>query len=74
MRETQAARLGHRLVLVDGGTHFNLRRGRGQASKAVIGPVLLAWINQQLNVSSFRFDAGRWGHPDRRLVDVSGQV
>ena len=76
MRDTQAARLGHRLVLVDGGTHFNLRAVRGQAPKAVIGPVVLAWINQQMNVtsSSFTFDAGRWGHPDRRLVDVSGQL
>lgn len=75
MRDTQAARLGHRLVLVDGGTHFNLRAVRGQAPKAVIGPVMLAWINQQMNVtSSFIFDTGRWGHPDRRLVDVSGQI
>jgi len=75
MRDTQAARLGHRLVLVDGGTHFNLRAVRGQAPKAVIGPVVLAWINQQMTVtSSFTFDAGRWGHPDRRLVDVSGQL
>ena len=74
MRETQAARLGHRLVLVDGGTHFNLRSSRGQASKAVIGPLLLAWINQQLQVaSSPTFEEGRWGHPDRRLVDASGQ-
>ncbi|PTT91041.1 esterase, partial [Pseudomonas sp. HMWF031] len=70
MRDTQAARLGHRLVLVDGGTHFNLRAVRGQAPKAVIGPVVLAWINQQMTMtSSFTFDAGRWGHPDRRLVD-----
>ncbi|MGB1195536.1 MAG: alpha/beta hydrolase family protein [Synechococcus sp.] len=75
MRDTQAARLGHRLVLVDGGTHFNLRAVRGQAPKAVIGPVVLAWINQQITeTSSFTFDAGRWGHPDRRLVDVSGQL
>ena len=75
MRDTQAARFGHRLVLVDGGTHFNLRNSRGQAPNAVIGPVLLAWINQQLNVtSSSTFEQGRWGHPDRRLVDVSGQV
>ena len=75
MRDTQAARFGHRLVLVDGGTHFNLRNSRGQAPNAVIGPVLLAWINQQLNVTySSTFEQGRWGHPDRRLVDVSGQV
>lgn len=75
MRDTQAARLGHRLVLVDGGTHFNLRAVRGQAPKAVIGPVLLAWINQQLNVpASPTFEEGRWGHPDRRLVDVSSQL
>ena len=75
MRDTQAARFGHRLVLVDGGTHFNLRNSRGQAPNAVIGPVLLAWINQQLNVtSSPTFEQGGWGHPDRRLVDVSGQV
>ena len=75
MRDTQAARFGHRLVLVDGGTHFNLRNSRGQAPNAVIGPVLLAWINQQLNVtSSPTFEQGPWGHPDRRLVDVSGQV
>ena len=74
MRDTQAARLGHRLVLVDSGTHFNLRSFRGQALQAVIGPLLLAWINQQLQVtSSPTFEEGRWGHPDRRLVDVSGQ-
>jgi predicted dienelactone hydrolase len=74
MRDTQAARLGHRLVLVDGGTHFNLRSFRGQVQKAVIGPLLLAWINQQLQVaSSPTFQEGRWGHPDRRLVNVSDQ-
>ena len=41
MRETGAAQLGHRLVLIEGADHFNLRSARGEAQPALLGPLLL---------------------------------
>jgi predicted dienelactone hydrolase len=38
------SRLGNRLVLVQGGDHFNLRPG-SSANGGVLGPLLLAWTN-----------------------------
>ena len=43
---------GHRLVLVEGADHFSLRSFQGDATPAVIGPLLLAWVNEQLGVTS----------------------
>ena len=75
MRETKAARLGHRLVLVQGADHFSLRSFRGEPSPAQVGPVILGWINEQLEVdSSFTFSAGGWGDEQGSLVDVSDRL
>ena len=75
MRETGAAQLGHRLVLVKGADHFNLRSFRGEQRPALIGPVILAWLNEQLGVdSSVTFSGGGWGDSQGRLVDVSSSL
>ncbi|MED5383092.1 MAG: alpha/beta fold hydrolase [Cyanobacteriota bacterium] len=47
MRETRAAQLGYRLVLVSGADHFSLRSFQGEARPALVGPVMLGWINEQ---------------------------
>ena len=75
MRETGAAELGHRLVLVEGGDHFNLSSARGEAQPALLGPLLLTWMNEQLNFrgSAFFSEAG-WGDDRVRMIDVSGQL
>jgi len=75
MRVTGAAELGHRLVLVDGADHFNLSSGRGEAQPALLGPLLLTWMNEQFNVrgSSF-FSEGGWGDDRVRMVDVSERL
>ena len=72
MRETGAAELGHRLVLVDGGDHFKLSSVRGEAQPALLGPLFLTWMNEQLNsrASAFFSDAG-WGDDKVRMIDVS---
>jgi predicted dienelactone hydrolase len=75
MRETGAAQLGHRLVLVKDADHFNLRSFRGEERPALIGPVILAWLNEQLGVdSSVTFSGGGWGDTQGRLVDVSSSL
>ena len=72
MRETGAAELGHRLVMVEGADHFNLTSARGEAQPALLGPLLLTWMNEQLNFrgSAFFSEAG-WGDDRVRMVDVS---
>ncbi len=75
MRETGAVRMGHRLVLVKGADHFSLRHFRGEDRPALIGPLLLAWLNEQLGVdSSLTFSGGGWGDTEGRLVDVSSTL
>ena len=75
MRETGAAGLGHRLVLVDGADHFNLSSGRGEAQPALLGPLLLTWMNEQFNVrGSAFFSEGGWGDDRVRMVDVSERL
>jgi predicted dienelactone hydrolase len=75
MRDTGAVRMGHRLVLVNGADHFNLRSFRGEERPALIGPVLLAWLNEQLGEDgSVTFSGGGWGDNEGRLVDVSGSL
>ena len=44
-------------------------------SPAQVGPVILGWINEQLEVdSSFTFSAGGWGDEQGSLVDVSDRL
>ncbi len=75
MRESKAAQLGHRLVLVQGADHFSLRSFRGEASPARVGPVILSWINEQLGVDGARtFSMGGWGDEQGSLVDVSNRL
>ena len=75
MRESKAARLGHRLVLVQGADHFSLRSFRGEPSPAQVGPVILGWINEQLEVDgAVTFSGGGWGDERRSLADVSARL
>ena len=75
MRETGAAQLGHRLVLIEGADHFNLSSARGEAQPALMGPLLLGWMNEQLNVpGSARFSEAGWGDDRVRMVDVSERL
>ena len=61
------------LVLVNEADHFNLRSFRGEGRPALIGPVLLPWLNEQIGEDgSFTFSGGGWGENEARLVDVSG--
>ena len=75
MRESKAALLGHRLVLVQGADHFNLRSFRGEPFPARVGPVILGWINEQLGVDgAISFSMGGWGDQQGSLVDVSDRL
>ena len=75
MRTSGAVKAGHRLVLAEGMDHFSLRSFRNEPSPAVIGPLLLAWVNEQLDVSgSVTFSGGGWGHESVRLMDVSNKL
>jgi predicted dienelactone hydrolase len=75
MRETKAARHGHRLVLFNRANHFTPRSFRGDPQPSAIGALLLAWLNEQLDVSgSVTFSGGGWGDPQQRLVDVSDRL
>ena len=75
MRETGAVRDGHRLVLVEGGSHFNLRSFSGETKPPVVGPLILAWLNEQLAVDqALTFSGGGWGDPSLRLIDVSNSL
>ena len=66
---------GHRLVLASGGSHFNLWAPADQKEAPILGPLILAWINEQLAVpSSHTFSGGGWGHASVPLVDVTGQL
>ena len=75
MRESGASKQGHRLVLAEGMNHFSLRSFRGDDRPALVGPLLLAWINEQLGVNqAFTFSAGGWGDATVNLVDVSDRL
>ena len=75
MSETGAAEKGHRLVLVDGADHFSLRSFRGEAEPALMGPLMLGWLNEQLQVpGSPRFSQGGWGDEQIQMVDVSERL
>ncbi len=75
MRESKAVRLGHRLVLVRGADHFSLRSIRGEPGLSRVGPVILGWINEQLDVdAAVTFSAGDWGDEQGSLVDVSDHL
>ncbi len=66
---------GHRLVLASGGSHFNLWAPADQKESPILGPMILAWINEQLAVpSSYTFSGGGWGNTTVPLVDVTGQL
>jgi len=50
-RRARAANVAHRLVLADGGDHFNLRAPDGQGG-AALGGLILTWLETQLKIAS----------------------
>ncbi len=75
LREGQPLANGHRIVLASGGDHFNLWAPVDAEEPPVLGPLILAWINDHLGISnSLSFSAGGWGNQRVPLVDVTGQL
>jgi predicted dienelactone hydrolase len=75
LREGKPLENGHRLVLASGGSHFNLWAPVDQKEPPILGPLILAWINEQLAVpSSLTFSGGGWGNTAVPLVDVTRQL
>ena len=80
MRTSGAVRDGHRLVLVEGADHFGLRSFRDEEQPATVGPLIVAWVNDQLDVKgsgplgSLRYSAGGWGSQTMPLIDISDQL
>lgn len=77
-----AAGKGHRLVLAQGGDHFNLR-APDPAQKAALGRVILAWMQAHLapaaqerspGTGSLMFSEKAWGDPELPLVDVTERL
>ena len=58
-----------------GADHFSLRSFRGEPSPAQVGPVILGWINEQLEVDgAVSFSGDGWGDERGSLVDVSARL
>lgn len=64
----RAATANDRLVLAQGGDHFNLRPG-SDASGGVLGALLLQWTASAY--ANTAMPASGWGSPTMALVDVS---
>jgi len=73
---------GNRLVLAQGGDHFNLRPGQ-QANGGVLGPLLLAWTDGAFNAGDGVRPGAQapnllppkgWGQTGMPLVDVSDRL
>jgi predicted dienelactone hydrolase len=74
--------LGNRLVLVQGGDHFNLRPGPS-VDGGVLGPLLLAWTNAAFaSAEAARpsrgavnlLPANGWGHAEMPMADVTDKL
>ena len=75
LREGQPLVNGHRLVLASGGNHFNLWAPVDADEPSVLGPLILAWINERLGVpGTLSFSDGGWGNQRVPLMDVTGQL
>ena len=62
-------------MLVNGADHFSLRSFQGEERPALVGPVMLGWINEQLGVNgAVSFSGGGWGDDQVDLVDVSNKL
>ena len=73
---------GNRLVLAEGGDHFNLRPGQ-QANGGVLGPLLLAWTDGAFQAGEGVRPGAQapnllpptgWGQTGMTLVDVSDRL
>ena len=64
-----------RQVLASGGDHFNLWAPIDAEEPPVLAPLILAWINEQLEVTdSFRFSSGGWGNERVPLLDITPKL
>jgi predicted dienelactone hydrolase len=67
----RAGTASDRLVLAQGGDHFNLRPG-SDARGGVLGPLLLQWTASAF--ANTALPAAGWGSPVLALMDVSGRL
>ena len=76
------SQLGHQLVLVGGGDHFNLRGPRGVAD-APLSPLLLAWTDAVFQAGAAArpalgaaplLPAVGWGNATLPMVDATGKI
>ena len=75
LRNGQPLANGHRIVLASGGDHFNLWAPVDAKEPPVLGPLILAWINDHLGITdSLSFRGGGWGNQRVPLIDVTGQL
>ena len=75
LRNGQPLANGHRIVLASGGDHFNLWAPADAEEPPVLGPLILAWINDHLGIDdSLSFSGGGWGNQRIPLIDVTGQL
>ena len=75
LRNGQPLANGHRIVLASGGDHFNLWAPVGAEEPPILGPLILAWINDHLGIiDSLSFQGGGWGHQRVPLMDVTSQL
>ncbi|QEY32588.1 dienelactone hydrolase [Synechococcus sp. RSCCF101] len=78
-RRADAAANGHRLVLADGGDHFNLRAPDGSGGGA-LGGLILAWMEAQLAPAAVdgsvpaTLPPQGWGDVRYPLVDVTSET
>ena len=62
-------------MFVVGADHFNMSNLWGEAQPALIWPVILVWLNEQLQVPrSPIFSKGGWGDQQVQMVDVSERL
>jgi predicted dienelactone hydrolase len=78
----KAGKKGHRLVLAEGGDHFNLRAPI-PTERGALGRLIRAWIQSRLapltvesipSAGAAMFTALPWGDTEIPLVDVSAEV
>lgn len=75
MRNGQPLVNGHRIVLAAGGDHFNLWAPADAKEPPVLGPLILAWINDHQGITdSLSFSGGGWGNRRVPLMDVTEQL
>jgi len=81
--EAGAAGGGHRLVIAEGGDHFNLGSRYGEEGGGALGGLLLAWVDGAFAAGAAAapgpaapslLPANGWGNTSRPLFDVTERL